>query len=208
MYLFLKIATSGLMRRELPLADPQQPWAVTIAVDHTDADGVTLGRLDLMIKADGRSIKPGALDVHGIPLRKSEQFGVKENAVLVLLSELAGYSQVAVSYAAFDTKVIDSLLLRLETSLNKMNGTFVGRWRRPGLAFLVLQDPVAKQECALPQDDKPDELRAPKLDEACELLLNEPLPTGRQSAFEALQKTKRLFFHLKAMGHFQEALAS
>ena len=206
MYLFLKIATSGLIRRELPLDDPQQPWAVAIAADQTDAAGTTLNRFDLTIKADGRAIKPGALEIHGISGSQAERFGVKENPALVLLSELAGQSQLVVSYAAFDTQVIDSLLLRLAASLGKPKQAYVGKWRRPGLAFLVMQDPVAKQECNLPHEEKPDELRAPKLDEACELLLGEPLPAGKQSTYEALQRTRRLFFSLVEKGHFQEVI--
>ncbi|EFO30139.1 hypothetical protein TRICHSKD4_3714 [Roseibium sp. TrichSKD4] len=209
MLLFLKVDTSGLIRSELPLDHDQQPWAVRIAFDHCDADGNRISAADVLIKANDRPISNAAEAIHGISARHSEKFGLSERPVLHQLADVAAKSAetVAISYSDFDTRVIDSLLLRLAKALGKPSDTFLKRWRRPGLTFLTVQDPVAKQECELRQDENPEELRSPTLDEAMELLLEEPLSNERRTADDNLRRLKRLFFHLREKGHFKEVLA-
>ncbi len=204
MILFLKIDTSGLIRRDLPLRDPLQPWAVKVAAELTDASGERLNAIDLLIKADGRSIKPKAQEVHGIDARQAEQIGVKEAYALAILADLAGKASVAVSYAAFDTVVIDSLLLRMAVSHGKHEEIYLRRWRRPGLAFLNLQAPACQVACAIP-DTETEEYRWPTLDEACGRLLGEEEPNEDHTVWRELERARRLYFHLREKGHFEDA---
>ncbi|MBO6755699.1 MAG: hypothetical protein JJ902_05200 [Roseibium sp.] len=206
MFLFLKIDTSGLLRNDLPLSSDQQPWAVRIAFEHTDRDGKRINAIDVLVKADGRSIKPGALDVHGVSLRESEQLGLKEAATLHMLADAAGKSDLAISYAEFDTQVIDSLLIRLAAALKKDPETYRRRWRRPGLTFLTIQDPVAKIECALSSEVDGEEWRRPTLAEACDILLPAGAQVSGSTTWTNLERTARLFFTLRDKGHFQEVL--
>ncbi len=206
MLLFLDLVTSGLLREDLPLGSSSQPWALKIAAELSDAQGNRVSAIDMLIKAEGRTIKPQAKQLHGLEERRCEQYGVKQNAVLATLTDLAGKASRVVTYGDFDKRVVTSLLINLETQTNKARGTFTSRWERTGLEFLNIQDPVCTRECALPhegKDENEDKLRWPSLEEACDLILKEPTTVNKADAWSGLSATKSLFFELLNRGHFE-----
>lgn len=202
MFMFLDCETSGLIRRDLDIDDPAQPFAVKIAAEHTQADGTRLSAIDLLIQPAGRAIKPGALGVHGITSRVAELNGLRENTALIFLSELAAKTRVVVTYGDFDPQIINSLLMRLENSLSKPRGTYLNRWARPGLQFLNIQHPACQQACRLVSEFETGEYRWPSLDQASEIILGEKAREGHHDAWDDLSRTKRLFFALREKGHF------
>ncbi|GHB33799.1 hypothetical protein GCM10007094_23340 [Pseudovibrio japonicus] len=208
MLLFLDLVTSGLLRDELPLGHSSQPWAIKIAAELADAEGNRVTAIDVLIKAERRPIKPQAKELHGIEERRCEQLGVRQNPVLALLSDMAGKALRVVTYGDFDRRIITSQLTSLEEQTRAKKGAFVGRWERPGLEFLNIQDPVCTRECGLlrnPEDSEDDQLRWPSMNEACKQLLAEPIEIDKADAWSGLGATKALFFELLNRGHFENA---
>ncbi|KZL17636.1 hypothetical protein PsAD2_02972 [Pseudovibrio axinellae] len=207
MLLFLDLVTSGLLRSELPLGHSSQPWALKIAGELSDAQGNRISAIDMLIKAEGRTVKPQAKNIHGVEERSCEQLGVKQNAVLALISDLAGKALRVVTYGEFDRRIVTSLLTNLEEQTRARKGSFVGRWERPGLEFLNIQDPVCTRECGLLQKEKDTEeaqLRWPTMEEACAHLLPAPVEIDKADAWSGLNATKSLFFELLKRGHFEQ----
>jgi len=208
MYLFIDCETSGLLLDDVPLGDDAQPWIVQVAWAHVDAMERPLSRASLLIKAEGRKIKPGAEDVHGISAKLCEQNGFFERHMLAQLAQAAGMSQAIISYGDFDARVVESLLYRLERRNNLRRGAFRDRWRRPGLEFVNVMAPAAQQACKLPSKvDWSTEYAWPKLDTAAEIILGIKREGVIHDAWEDLTLLKRLYFELKRRGHFDGVAA-
>lgn len=205
-YLFLDMETSGLIRRDLPLGEDQQPWAVKVAVDHTDGNGVSFNRIDVLVRAEGRKVKSGAEAVHGIDAATSERQGMAENLILAAVADLAGKARAVVSYGDFDRMVVESLMIRLERKLGKPPGTYRARWIRPGLEFVNVMAPSAQQVCKIPSTSEwgAGEYKWPSLDEAAKAVLGETPDRPIHDAWADLTLVKRIFFALRERGHFDE----
>ncbi|MGH0003139.1 hypothetical protein ACQU0X_23975 [Pseudovibrio ascidiaceicola] len=207
MLLFLDLVTSGLLREDLPLGSSSQPWALKIAAELSDMEGNRVSAIDMLIKAEGRTVKPMAKKVHGVDERRCEQYGVKQNAVLATLTDLAGKALRVVTYGDFDKRVITSLLINLESQTNTKKGAFVSRWDRAGLEFLNIQDPVCTRECSILKEGDgldEDQLRWPSLEESCDHLLTTSYEIDKADAWSGLNATKSLFFELLNRGHFEQ----
>jgi hypothetical protein len=200
--LILDLETNGLVRRDLDLDDPGQPFAVRIAAEHVLRNGRRMNAIDLTVKPDGRPMKAGAEAVHGISGRMAQQWGLRENTALIFLAELARVVEVVVTFSTFDPIIIESLMLRLEKSLGKPTGTFRNRWIRPGLVFLNVQHPSAQQVCKIPATWDPADMKWPTLDEASMAILGEPPREGEHDAWDDLGRLRRIFFKLAADGHY------
>lgn len=202
--LFLDLETSGLPRRDLPLGDPAQPWAIAVAADHCDDDGRTINAIRALIRPEGRKVKDGARAVHGIDPSFAERKGVAETKILSLLAEMAGKDRTlaVVSYTTLDPWVIESLMVRLEEQLGKPFGTFRNRWVRPGLQFIDIQKPACQLECRIPGEFDDGSYRWPSLDESCRVILGEEPRQGHHDAWDDLSRLKRLWAALRARGHF------
>ena len=208
MYLFIDCETSGFVLDDVPLGDDAQPWIVQIAWAHADDSGKTLSRASMLVKADGRKIKPGAEAVHKITARQCEQNGFPENYMLAQLAHAAGISQAIVSYGDFDARVVESLLLRMERRSNRQRGVFRNRWRRPGLEFVNVMFPSAQQACKLPSNvDWSTEYSWPSLDKAAEIILGVKRESDVHDAWEDLELLKAIYFELRKRGHFDGAAA-
>jgi DNA polymerase-3 subunit epsilon len=206
MLLFIDLETSGLIRKDVPLDDASQPWAIKIAVDHTDGAGKSLNRLDVMIKPEGRKVKEGAEAIHGIDDAVAERFGLNEPAVLAILADLASKSRKVISYGSFDRLVVEGLMMRLENKLGKPPGTYRQKWLRPGLEFIDLMVPHCQQVVQKP--GKFDgQYGWPKLDESIAAILGETPDRSTHDAFEDMTFVKRIYFALRDRGHFDTEAA-
>lgn len=192
MLLFVDLETSDLLKRDLPLDDPSQPWAVTIAAELTDLNGKTRDFFYTRIRADGRRVRDGAAAVHGISSAQAGRDGVNEIAALAMLCGFAAQANYVVGHAIdFDRKVVESLLLRLRKDPKV--------WVRPGLEFICTMKTatsVCKIEPKVARDD--GSYKWPSLDEACEIILNEPRREGAHDAWDDVQRAKRLFLALRS----------
>lgn len=193
--LFVDCETSGLFKKNLPMDSDQQPWCVSIAAELTDDKGRQLASINTGIRANGRKITDGAQRVHGVSSALAGRSGVSELAALGVLcgrESLASQARYAIGHGiSLDRDVITSVLAR--------NGRDATTWVRPGLTFVDTMT-TAAPFCKLPSDHESGSYKWPSLDEACEILLNEPPRSGHHNAWEDIQRCKLLFFWLRARG--------
>lgn len=197
MILFVDLETSDLLKPRLPLSDPSQPWAVTVAAELCGIDGAPIAFFHDQVRSEGRPVKAGAEAVHGVSSRQAARDGTNEVVILGHLCGLAARALYLVGHSIeFDRKVIESLLIR--------RGKDTRLWTRPGLQTLCTMK-AATAFCQIKSDPPRDDnsYRWPSLDAACLTLLGEPTRQGAHSAWDDMQRAKRLFFALherKAFG--------
>jgi hypothetical protein len=193
--LFVDCETSGLFKKNLPLDSDQQPWVVSLAAELCDDVGRQVASINTGIRANGRKITDGAQAVHGVSSATAGRTGVSELAALGVLcgrESFASQARYVIGHGiSFDRDVITSVLAR--------NGRDATTWARPGLTFIDTML-AATPFCKLPSDRDDGSYKWPSLDEACDLLLNEPPRTGPHNAWEDIQRAKLLFFWLRQRG--------
>lgn len=208
--LLIDTETSGLYRDDLAMDDPGQPWAVEISALLCNTAGVVTNSFTHIVKADGRKIKEGALQVHGITDRAASQIGIPEGRVLGILRDMLQTAPLremkVVSYSDLDKRVIASLFARFALSLNKKSNSYDGVWlSRTGVQFVDLQKPYCQQLCKIPTDRDDGSFKWPSLEEAAEIILGRRPRTGVHHAFEDMLILKDLYFECQRRDLFQEA---
>jgi hypothetical protein len=198
MIVFADLATSGLMKRELPKDHAGQPWAVAIACELTDADGASMAQFYSPIRADGRKITEGAKAVHGISDRDAGKNGINEIVALGCLCAFASQAKYVVGFGIdFDRDIVESLLMRRNKDTKL--------WTRPGLEFVDVMKIAAHACKILPKEPRPDgQWKWPSMEEACTMLLG-AAPPAQANNWELLQLVKRLFFVLRDRKLFEVA---
>lgn len=193
--LFIDTETSGLFKKNLPMDSDQQPWCISLAAELCDDVGRQIACINTGIRANGRKITDGAQKVHGVSSATAGRTGVSELAALGVLcgrESFASQARYVIGHGvSFDRDIITSVLAR--------NGRDATTWVRPGLTFvdtMLASTPF----CKIATDRDDGGFKWPTLDEACELLLNEPPRTGPHNAFDDLQRCKLLFFWLRSRG--------
>jgi DNA polymerase III epsilon subunit-like protein len=187
--LFCDVESSDLLRGDLPLGDPAQPWCVSIGAELATNDGESVDFFSTRIRSDGRMIRSCATEVHGITSRQAARQGVSELAALGMLMGFAAQAKIVVGHGIdFDRKVIESQLLRL--------GKDARMWVRPGLQFVCTML-AAVAICRIPGTGSDGQFKWPKLDETLAALGLPPRPSPH-TAWSDLQSTKAAYFALKA----------
>lgn len=202
MLLMVDVETSGLIKKNLPLESPEQPWLVWIAAQLCDNEGRELAAIRTRIRANGRSIPDDARAVHGISTRDAGKGGIAEKSALRVLcghESLVSQARIVAGHGiGFDKSVITGSIIR--------NGWDTSVWTRPGLQFIDTMQ-AATPFCKLTSAHDSGGYRWPSLDEACEILLNEPPRVGAHDAWQDLHRAKRLYFHLRSLGTFEAEAA-
>ena len=194
--LFLDVETSDLLKTDRPLSDPSQPWVVSAAVELV-VDGTPAAWASIPIKSEGRKVRAGAEAVHGISSRQADKFGLSEVVGLGMLCGLAAQAEMVVGHGIdFDRQVVEGALMR--------RGKDTRLWTRPGLEFVDTMK-AAAPFCRLPADREDGAFKWPSLDEACVVLLDEDPRAGAHTAWDDLQRVKRLFAWLQGRGAFEVA---
>lgn len=200
MFLVIDVETSGLLERHLPLNDPRQPWAVSLAAALCEDDGAERDLLHVRIRSDGRKMHPKAVAVHGISDVEAATTGMRE---LIALSALLGLTDQAARVVGhgvdYDRQVIHGLLLRAKKP--------VDRWLRPGLEWIDTMR-VSTALCQIPSQRVPDEYKWPTLDEAGERLCGLPHRAGKHSALDDVRRTRTLYLHLIEVGAIESRLVT
>lgn len=197
MALLVDIETSDLLRADLPLSDPAQPWACAVAAELCREDGTAVDFISTRIKSEGRAIRAGAEAVHGVSTRMAARAGVSEVAALAILCDFAAQADCLVGYGVpFDRKVVESLLLR--------RGKDARMWVRPGLQVVDLI-PACTAICKLPSEHPSGGYKWPSLDEACERILRLLPRPGHHNAWDDLVRTKGLWMELRERGALEVA---
>lgn len=190
MLLFFDLETSDLLRRDVPLGDPAQPWIVSIGAQLCAMDGMLRDHFHARIRADGRQVRAGAQAVHGVSSRDAARTGVSETVGLGMLIGFAAQATYCAGHGieGFDRQVVESVLLRL--------GKDTRMWTRPGLQFFDTMK-LATPVCRIPSGRDDGGFKWPSLDEALFELLGEPARGGFHSAYEDCDRARRLFLALR-----------
>lgn len=184
--LFFDTETSGMIDRQLPLADPSQPHIVQLAAILTDDSGTELARMNRLIRPEGWDIHPGAQSVHGIGLEKALAEGESLRAVI---------SQFGVLWDAADIVIGHNIEFDL-----KMH------WRE--LAYLGLSQPTKTHFCTMfksinvckfPNTKGWNGYKWPKLTEAYNFFFGKDFD-GAHDALADVLACKEVYFELKRRG--------
>ena len=188
--LFIDCESSGKIKDSLPLSDPSQPWAVSIAAELCRMDGTTISHMHMQIRADGRMISEGAERVHGISNRQAAMSGVSEAAVIGSLIGLSAQAQIVAGHGVnFDKRLVEGVVRRA--------GKNPANWLRPGIQWFCTME-AATPFCRIKRED--GSYKWPSLDEACETMLSLPRRVGHHSAWDDLQRMKALYFEIARQG--------
>jgi hypothetical protein len=201
--LIVDVETSGLLKKNLPLESPEQPWIVSLAAELCDDAGRQLACINTRIRSNGRTITDGARNIHGVSTALAGRTGVSELSALGVLcgkESFASQARYVVGHGlSFDRDVVTSVLAR--------HGRDPSSWVRPGLEFVDTML-AAAPFCKLPSEHESGSYKWPSLDDAGEILLNEPRREAAHSAWEDVQRTKLLFFWLRSHGAFEAGEAA
>lgn len=194
MLMVCDVETSDLPRKDLPRGDPGQPWITSAAAMLCQPDGTVVDHFHCRVRSDGRSVRPGAEAVHGISTRSAGRNGVSETTVLGLIAGFADQATHIIGHGiAFDRGIIEDNLVRL----NKSTRLFT----RTGITFvctMLASVPV----CRLPNpnDFGTGGFKWPTLDEACQIILGMAPREGFHSAWDDVDRARRLFLELRNRG--------
>ncbi|BCH33259.1 hypothetical protein MesoLjLc_51890 [Mesorhizobium sp. L-8-10] len=213
--MFIDTETSGLYRKDLSIDDPGQPWAMSIAAALCNDAEELINFFSFVIKADGRTAKENAVNVHGISARATSQIGIPEPRALGALTDMLKTAPMdvalkVVTFGDFDGKILSSLFARFAISQNKPSNTYDRLWlRRPLTEFVNLQVPVCQMACKLPSEfEGGGDYKWPSLDEACEIMLGMAPRPGRHDAWEDLCRLKALYFECVKRGYIETESAN
>lgn len=212
--LIAKVHSSGLYRDDLNVFDPGQPFALEIATMLIDEQGRSGNINSNLIRVEDRVTQEGALAVHGLTKQMTSKMGVPEPRVLGLLADLLKtlpYRHMkVVGYTEFDHKIITSLFARLGKQMTPAKD-FSNLWAaRPLTEFVFLQDPWARLECKIADDE--GGYRKPSLQEAERIILGRDRTAGifkdLPMALLDVLAIRDLFLHFNSQGLFTTADAA
>lgn len=188
MFLAVDLESSDLLKRDLPLDDSSQPWIVSLAAVLCEDDGAERDFFYTRIRADGRTIKAGAQQVHGIGTRDAARSGVSEIAALGMLVGFASQATRLVAHnVEFGRDVIVSTLLRLKKDARMLT--------RPGLELCCTMR-TAAPICKIPGAGQDGQHKWPSLQEAAKILLGVDVQSATHSAWEGCVTVKQLYLEL------------
>lgn len=192
--LFFDTETSGFIKKDLSADHPDQAWTVQI--------GAILGnqnedfkKMNVIIKANGRSINPFAQEVHGISAEKADAEGIHELEAAEQFGLLLRQADLIVCHnLAFDIKYAKHLMERnIDALSDEARSAFY--LDMPG--YCTMQDKAVVKFCGL--KNKAGRAKWPKLVELHEILFEEGFD-GAHDAFADISATKRCFFALLDLG--------
>lgn len=114
MELFFDTETSDKLNFKNPphLASPDFPWIVQLGAILAEK-GIVYGELNIVIRAAGRTIAPGAQEVHNISVETADRTGVTESTAARMFLELLACADKYICHnVAFDSWMIRGLLTR------------------------------------------------------------------------------------------------
>lgn len=111
MTLFYDTETTGFPSRK-PISDPSQPHIVSIGAVLAEGHKV-VDRMYTLVRPEGWTIHPKAMEVHGITDRMATDYGIPEGDALAMFLDLAAQATHRVAYNdAFDDRIIRTAIAR------------------------------------------------------------------------------------------------
>lgn len=199
--LFFDTETSDFIKKDLPADHPDQAWTVQIGALLTDLEGNEIDRLNVIIKANGRSMNHYAEAVHGISVERADEEGVEELEAAEQFGKLLRQASLVVGHNFdFDWKYALHLLERnIETLSDEARSAFY--LDLPNQC--TMKDKAIVKFCGL--KNKSNRPKWPKLIELHEILFNESFD-GAHDAFADISATAKCFFELLKLGIIESKL--
>lgn len=192
--LFFDTETSGFIKKDLPIDDPDQAWCVQIgAILATEEE--TLEEMNLLIQSDGRSMNPFAEEVHGISVEYADEHGLPELEVTEAFGKLLRKADKIVCHNFdFDWKYVTHMM---ERNLDNLSDEARSAFYLDLPSQCTMKDKKIVNFCGL--KNKAGKVKWPKLVELHEKLFGEAFD-GAHDAFADISATARCYFELIKLG--------
>ena len=192
--LFFDTETSGFIKKDLPIDDPDQAWCVQIgAILATEEE--TLEEMNLLIQSDGRSMNPFAEEVHGISVEYADEHGLPELEVTEAFGKLLRKADKIVCHNFdFDWKYVTHMM---ERNLDNLSDEARSAFYLDLPNQCTMKDKKVVSFCGL--KNKAGRTKWPKLVELHEKLFGEAFD-GAHDAFADISATARCYFELVKLG--------
>lgn len=192
--LFFDTETSDFIKKSLPANDPEQAWTVQIgAILASQTE--ELGQMNVIIKANGRSMNYYAQEVHGITVERADLEGIEELEAAEQFGKLLRQAELVVCHNfVFDWNYVYQMM---ERNLDGLSDEARSAFYLDLPNHCTMKDKAVVKMCGL--KNKAGKLKWPKLIELHEHLFSEGFD-GAHDAYADISATKRCFFELVNRG--------
>jgi len=188
--LFFDTETSDFIKKALPASDPEQAWTVQIGAILA-SQNEEFGQMNVIIKANGRSINYYAQEVHGISTERADLEGIEELEAAEQFGLLLRQADLVVCHNfAFDWNYVYQMM---ERNLDKLSDEARSAFYLDLPNHCTMKDKNVVKMCGL--KNKAGKPKWPKLTELHEHLFGEGFD-GAHDAYADITATKRCFFEL------------
>ena len=193
--LFFDTETSNFIKKALPADHPDQAWTVQIGALLTDLEGNEIGKLNVIIKANGREMNHYAEEVHGISVERADEEGIEEKDAAEQFGLLLRQANLVVGHNFdFDWKYAQHLLERnMDTLSDEARSAFY--LDLPNQC--TMKDKKIVKFCGL--KNKANRPKWPKLIELYKILFGEGFEDAHD-AFADITATAKCYFELLKRG--------
>jgi DNA polymerase III epsilon subunit-like protein len=192
--LFFDTETSGFIKKDLSADHPDQAWTVQVGAILANKDE-DLEKMNVIIKANGRSMNYHAQQIHGISVEKADAEGIEELDAAEQFGLMLRQADLMVCHnLAFDIKYVRHLM---ERNIDKLSDEARSAFYLDMPGYCTMQDKAVVKFCGL--KNKANRAKWPKLVELHEILFKEVFD-GQHDAFADITATKRCFFALIDLG--------
>jgi len=193
---FYDTETTGVPAFKDPSDAPHQPHIVQFAGALVDAEtNRTIASIDLIARPDGWEIPAEVAAIHGITNERALAEGVPEALILSVVYGLWMRAQRRIAHnEQFDARIV-------RIACKRFLGESEAEAWKAGQAECTAR--MSTPLCAMPPTDRMrsagfGNYKTPKLSEAHEILLGEPLQNAH-TALADVDACRRLYFHMLGM---------
>lgn len=187
MELFFDTETSGFRSKKLAADDPNQAWIVQLAAILSTEEQI-MAEINVIIKAEGRTIHPMAQQTHGISVEAAAKGMEESDAAFFFLSLVAPATVVICHNHPFDAPFVNDLMIR---SGFEPESRIISEL--PNYCTMRQSTDL----CKLP--GRYGKFKWPKLTELHQFLFNEDFE-GAHDALADVRATRRCYYELKKRG--------
>jgi len=191
--LFFDTETSGFITKSKSAKDPDQAWIVQL-VGVLCEDKEIINSVNVIIKANGRSMNPHAQAIHGISPEQADRDGLDEPEALGLFADLLVKNPMRVCHNyAFDSVFLDQLF---ERNMDVLSDEHRSKYFLQFPHFCTMTDPRIKKFCNA--KDKKGSVKNPKLIELYTKLFDQDFEKQHDALADALA-LRSCYYKLKEL---------
>lgn len=192
--LFFDTETSDFIKKSLSANDPEQAWTVQIGAILATPEQ-ELGQMNVIIKANGRSMNYYAQEVHGITVERADLEGIEELEAAEQFGKLLRQADLVVCHNfSFDWGYVYQMM---ERNLDGLSDEARSAFYLDLPNHCTMRDKAVVKMCGL--RNKAGKPKWPKLIELHQHLFSEEFD-GAHDAYADITATKRCFFELVSRG--------